>query len=220
LWKTHLQPVTHLAGHLVWSYLESDSDIDPSNLDYDNLFVKFFLVFDGEGRKEGAFICRRVLDIPENLEKYWNKIRKIWEWRAQEAVQAGHTSDFDGEMLQLAQLIAVAPETETIQSLWPLLTATVPHFHGLQFRDWGWDAIEDFLAKKVDTEPVLAIKLYTMMYEQAMPPKWLDKRDEARKIVETTVKNEESKQITCDLINFIGSRLEDDRYRGLYEKYC
>jgi len=59
-----------------------------------------------------------------------------------------------------------------------------------------------------------------MMHEQAMPPKWLDKRDEARKIIETAVKDERSKQNACDLINFIGSRLEDDHYRDLYEKYC
>jgi len=125
LWKTHLQPVTHLAGHLVWGYLESDYEIDLSNIDYGNLFVKFFLAFDAEGRKDGAFICRRVMDVPENVEKYWNKIRKIWEWRAQEAVRAGHTNDFDEEMLQFAQLTSVAPETETIQSLWPMLTAII-----------------------------------------------------------------------------------------------
>lgn len=220
IWKNHLLPVSHLAGHLIWNYLSSDYSLNLSKPDDSNLFVKFFRVFDSEGRKDGAFICRRVLDYPENVEKYWDKIRKIWEWRVQEAIQAGHTSDFDEEILQFAQLVSVVPEHESIESLWPLLTATVPHLLRIQYNDVGWDAIEEFLAKKVDAEPLWAIRLYTMMYGQVSPTRWMVKREETRKIIETSAKSGEARQLACDLINYIGSRLGDDSYRDIFEKYC
>jgi hypothetical protein len=220
LWKSHLQPVTHLAGHLLWDYLLSDCDFNLAKPNESILFIKFFKTIDAEGRKDGAFICRRVMDAPTNVEKHWLKVRKIWEWRVQEAVQAGHVNNFDEEICNFAQLVAVAPSFETIQSLWSILIATVPHLRNKRIRDLSWHVIEEFLAKRVDVEPLLAIKLYALMYEQVIPQRWQVKKDEERKIIETAVKDESSKQFACDLINFIGSRLGDDIYRDLYEKYC
>jgi hypothetical protein len=116
----------------------------------------------------------------------------------QEAVRSGHTSDYDGEIIQFAQIVSVAPEYETLQSLWPLLMATVPHFRSKQYQDWRWDSIIDFIAKRVESEPFLAIKLYAMMYDnQVASPRWHIKKDEERKIIETAAKNKESKQLAC-----------------------
>ncbi len=217
--RTHLQPEQSLAVHLIWEYLGSDYDVQ-SPVGRQSLIATFFKLAPPEARGSAAWALWRICeDNPSELETYWPKVRSLWEWRAREASMANHPTDFDEEMQRLAHLPLVAPSSETITSMWPLLEGLLPHITRSEHRDMGWESVEEYLAREVNRDPVKVIQFYRLMHEQAAKPPWFYHRQEPRKIIETAAACKSSRHEALSLIDLI-ARSGVHQYWGIYERYA
>lgn len=215
--KTHLRPEQGLASHLVWEYLLADYDLH-SIQGQQSLMVNFFKEVLPDTRADAAWVLWRISQNSSFVEKYWPRMRALWEWRVNEASAANHSTDFDAEMRWFAYIPLEAPSSETISSLWPLLEGLIPHITRSEHRDIGWNAIEDYLAREVDQHPLKAIQLYRLMHEQTSKVDWFYPRDESLKIIETAAADQKSRSETLSLINSL-ARLGYYQYGDIYERY-
>jgi hypothetical protein len=115
-----------------------------------------------------------------------------------------------------ARLPLIAPEFETIVSLWPLLEGLVPYINRSEYRGMLWDSLEEYLAKEVERDPVRTIQFYRLMHSQLKRITWFEHK-EARKIIVTAVNHRESKQEAISLIDMI-ARLGYHGFRDIYEQ--
>ena len=217
--ETHLRPVERLSGHLILEYLISDKDIPTSSGEI-TLLEKFFESVKPEHRGTACWVFGRILeDSRPDIEKYWPKARKFWEWRVQKASMENNSTDFDAEMQWFAHLPLTAPPSETITSLWPLLEGLLPHItrdsHGT-----SWRSLEKYLAKEVEKHPERSIQYYYLMHTQPEIPPYTHHGEEAQKIIETAVSQTISRDKALSLINIIASRLRNYQYREIYERYA
>jgi hypothetical protein len=215
--KTHFRPEQGLAIHLVWEYLLADYDLR-SSIGQQSLIATFFKQVPPEARDSAAWILWRICEVSSQRDVYWSRIRILWEWRANEASAANHSTDFDAEMRWFAKLPLEAPESETISSLWPLLEGLVPHITRSEYRDIGWDAMEEYLAQEVDRHPLKTIQLYRLMHDQVAKPHFFYPREEARKIIESAAAAQSSRYEALALINSL-ARLGFHQYKDIYERY-
>jgi len=87
-------------------------------------------------------------------------------------------------MAYFVHLTSVAPSSETIQSLWPLLESSLSHVSRSRYRDHGRDAIEDYLIAEVERDPLRAIQFYRLMQEQRpQEMEWFYSKEEIRKMI-------------------------------------
>jgi hypothetical protein len=201
--QTHLEPERALANHLIWEYLHSDCDFQ-SYIKQRGLLVDFFDKTSPEHRGNVAWILLKILEHnPSELKTYWPKGRSLWEWRVKQASIANHPTDFDKEMEWFAHLPLQAPSSETLTSLWPLLEGLLPHITRSEFRNIGWRALEQYLGRVVEHEPVKAIQFYYLMHNQKIRPRWFYHRKEARKIIETAADRKESRKKALSLIDLL-----------------
>ncbi|MFC1862940.1 hypothetical protein ACFL1Z_03215 [Thermodesulfobacteriota bacterium] len=215
--ETHLRPAESLAGHLIWHYLLSDKEI-PTVLDERILLKKFFEIVKPEFRGTACWVLWKILkDNPSDSGSYWPKVRKLWEWRVQEASMANNSTDFDDEMGWLAHLPLKAPSSETITSLWPLLEGLLPHI-ARDTLGMGWRSVEEYLAREVESDPVKSIQFYYLMYSQVGKPPFLYRGDNARKIIETAAAHEKSRKKALSLIDLLG-RQGIHQYKDIYDRY-
>ena len=121
-------------------------------------------------------------------------------------------------MKWFARLPALAPDSETISSLWPLLETCLPYLGRSRFHDEVWDALEEYLAQEVERHPLNAIRFYLLMYENDRGPSNHYRRDNTRTILEKAVANEESHNEAMSLIDVLGRR-GHHQYRDIYERY-
>lgn len=216
--KTHLRPEQGLAIHLVWEYLLADYDLR-SSAGQQSLIATFFKQAPPEACDSAAWILWRICEDHSQRDIYWSRVRALWEWRVNEASAASHSTDFDAEMHWFARLPQEAPSSETISSLWSLLEGIVPHITRSEYRDIGWDAMEEYLAQEVDRHPLEAIQLYRLMHDQAARPNFFYPREESRKIIETAAADQSSRDEALALINSL-ARLGFHQYHDIYERYA
>lgn len=153
------------------------------------------------------------------VQDWWPKVKKIWKWRVHEASQAHHQSDFDQEIRYYAWLLELAPDHESIITLYPMLEGMLPHIVNIRHRDKGWDSLEMFLATQVDMHPLECIHLYQhMRVQRGEDYIWRQETEEAKKIIETGASNPGSRQDTLSLIDYLGS-IGNHSYRHIYETY-
>ena len=213
-------PVSHLAGHLVWEYLLRGTELDePVGLE-DSMLKTFFLETGPEARGQAVNACSHILHnhLSENAQ-YWQKIRVLWEWRAQEASSAGYSTDFHDEMIHFADILPDIPETETIKKLWHLLEILLPYIARSEYRNDGWDSVEKFLLMRFKDEPVQSIQYYSLLWNQRKTrPDWFHHSEDAITLVSLAVENPKSRADGLRLIDFL-ARLGDYSFRDLYERY-
>jgi hypothetical protein len=123
-------------------------------------------------------------------------------------------------MQWFARLPLVAPESESLASLWPLLEGILPYIPRTEYRDLIWESVEEYLSNEVEQDPSRAIQFYRLMYERAKGHTWAyyKHREESRKIIQTAAACRESRNEALSLINLI-ARLGDDQYRDIYGNY-
>ncbi len=216
--ETHLRPVESLSGHLIWAYLISDKDI-PTLSGEVTLIERFFETVKPEDRGTACWYFWRILeDNRSDLDKYWPKARKFWEWRIDRASKENHSTDFDAEIQWLAHLPGIAPPSDSITSMWPLLEGLLPHItrgrHGT-----AWRSLEEYLAKEVESHPEESIQYFYLMHTQSEIPAYIHHGKEAQKIIETAAANETSREKALSLINIVASRLRIYKYRDIYKRY-
>ena len=217
--KTHLEPERGLAIHVTWEYLRSEYDLNlPGGSQ--NLIKLFFQEAPPQVRGHVPWFVWRVLeDNPNEVETYWPRVRAVWEWRAREASAANHSIDFDDEMEWFAHLLLVAPQHETMVSLWPLLEALLPHVTRSERREEGWLTVEKYLAAEVEVDPVRAIEFYRLMHDQAPQRRWYYTREEARTIIEKAAADKNARHQALWLIDLLARR-GNHQFRDIYDRYA
>jgi hypothetical protein len=133
------------------------------------------------------------------------------------ASTANHSVDFNREMEWFSYLLKLAPESETLVSLWPLMEGLLPYIGRDEYRNLLWRALQEYLAKKVDQDPGRVIQFYRLMHDQLKNTIWYH-GTEPRKIIETGAANMKSRQETLQLIDKI-ARLGNHMFDDIYERY-
>lgn len=217
LTRTHLRPEEGLAAHLIGEYLRSDYDIR-SHEGQESLLALFFAKAQPESRGKASWLLWRTChDNPADAEAYWPKARSLWHWRVDVASSMNHPDDFGPEMEWFASLLEGAPRSETMVSLWPLLEGTLPYCARSEHRDLTWDALEAFLLREVERDPLRVVQFYHLMYEKAGRAIW-SYQQKTRKILEVGAGRKEARKETLSLINLL-ARFGDHQYRDIYEQY-
>jgi hypothetical protein len=216
---SYLNATGHFAIHIALQYVLSDvAQQVPSTPP--SLAVSFVQSTSPEVRKNFGWalwlVCK---DNPTKIGQFWPKAKSFWEWRTREAIISSHSPDYGPELGEYSQLLQVAPKSETIRTLRPLLEGLLPYMRGPEFRNQMWNSIEKFLAGQVEEYPIESIQYYRAMYEQKdNPPRWLFHSDEAKKIIEVSAKNPGSRRDTLSLIDLL-ARWGDYTFRDLYSRY-
>ncbi len=151
------------------------------------------------------------------LALLWQKVREFWQWRADESSQKSHPADFDEEMQWLCLLVNAAPEEESLASLSSLLLDTIPHLEGQKGIRHAWEELEGFIAKHVQQDPTIAIRVYSRMRAHVTRPSYLSE-DNARFILETAAKNRDSRQDTLELLDLL-ARQGNSNFDDVYDHY-
>ena len=213
---THLRPVEGLAAHLLLEYRLSNYDLG-SVEGQNSLISKFFEKALPEDRGHTVWMLWSDLkEHPEKLDTFWPRVRALWEWRLQVASATNHSVEFLPEMQWFARLTLIAPKSETIVSLWPLLEGLVPYVDRSEYRDILWDSLEEYLAKEVENDPVRTIQFYRLMHSQLKKITWFEHK-EARKIIVTAANHRDSRHEALSLIDLI-ARLGYHGFRDIYEQ--
>jgi hypothetical protein len=211
--------INNFAVHLVLEYLSEEYEPDfMKNIQVP--ITRYFMKTKPEEWATGAWACWKIIqDNPDKLNEWWPKVRKLWEWRVQEAITSNHSSDFDQEMRRFVHLLEFIPEDESIITLQPLLEGMLPHIVNIKYRDRGWDELEKFLSLQVDKYPLECVQLYYFMREQREEHFiWHRENDEAIKLIEIGAENLESREETLSLIDFLGSK-NNHAFRYIYDRY-
>lgn len=216
--QTYLQRTQSFASHLFVEFFSLPYDLR-APAGPDNLLRLFMEKATPEQRGQVAWsLWRTLVAQKEQVENQaddgiesvdfavqWQKAREFWQWRVDESSQRGHSADFDEEMQWLCLLVNVAPNNETLSSLYPLLLDTLPHLARKEGRLHAWDDLESFVADKVEQDPTTAIRLYSQMHSQMTQAFWVEP-ESARFILETAAANEEARMQTLDLLDLLARR--------------
>jgi hypothetical protein len=227
--STYLERTKQFAGHLIIEYFHAPYDLR-APAGESNLLRLFFEKASPEARGEAAWrFWRTVADAHEsddsdadlvespNSLAMWRSARDFWQWRAGEASQKGHPSDFDPEMEWLVFLVNCAPESESIASLFQLLSATLPHLQRGGARSHAWDDLESFLAREVKRDPETSIRFYAKMHTQLDRPLW-SRHENAMSLLETALNNNDARVQALDLLDLMARR-GIPGFDDLYQKW-
>jgi hypothetical protein len=197
----------------------SEYELD-TPLGQSSLIVEFFTKTPPEVRQKAAWAVYRICqDNPSNRSQYWPRARALWQWRSKEAAISNHSPEFNEEMEKFAQLLLVAPETESLSSLRPLMESLLPHIGRNEYRNFGWDSVEKYLSTQVEKDPVKAIQFYRLMYDRRTSrPRWFHHPDESRKIIEVAAENPRSREDALALIDLF-ARWGDYEFRDIHERF-
>jgi hypothetical protein len=212
--------IGNFAIHIILDYLLNDYGDD---LLGNNLVPvgRLYLIGRPEDKAQLAWACWRVCQgNPDKSDDFWPKIKSLWEMRVNECSLSNHTSDFDQEMIEFAHLLDVAPENETIITLWPLLEGMLPHIVNVEDYVYGWDSFERFLSREVENNPVQSVQFYRVMREHKkhITP-WKHESNEGRRIIELGAANESSRKETLSLVDML-ARSGNFEYRDIYDRYA
>jgi hypothetical protein len=215
--STHLDPETALLRHLLLDYLSRPYELPlPGN---NNLLQLLLSGCTERTRGRAAWVLwqlTKTMDVNER-KGYWPAVRAFWQWRTNEASIASRPGEFDQEMEWYARLAQLAPNTESIESLMPLLDALIPYLYKFTI----WQTLEEYLATQVERAPVQVIKYYRRMMELAPASEFGPSRhgDETEKIIRTAFKDPSARRDAVAVLDAIGRETQgrDERYRNLYK---
>jgi hypothetical protein len=123
LTKSHLDISQRFAAHISFEYLLADYDLN-SEIGQGSLIVEYVKLVPPEMRQHVPWAFWQIyLGNPKDRTQFWPRIRRIWEWRSQEATIAHHSADFGNEMEYYAELLPLLSDIETVATLRPLLEA-------------------------------------------------------------------------------------------------
>lgn len=218
--QTHLDPVSHFASHLAVVYLYADYSLN-SPEGQAGWLARFFNETAAQSRATAAQSAVEVFfNVSKNEgndDRFWPRMRSLWQWRLEEAASRNHPSDFDGEMQSFSRLLSSAAKRESAASLWPLLEGMLHYIARSEHRDLVWWNFEDYLLIEVERDPVKAIQIFRLMHDQIEVPHYYY-RDEARKIIEVGAQRTESRHETLLLIEQI-ARSGNYSFRQVYDQY-
>lgn len=216
--KSHLRPTEHLASHLLVEYFQGDYDIRSAE-GQASLIAKFFNKTDSDSRGQAGFMLSRMTgQRKKELGRVWPRAQNLWRWRVDTASAAGHTDDFTKEMGGFSHLLTQAPDEETLVSLWPLLEGFLPYLGRSKHFDRIWHNVQEYLAKKVRTEPARTIQYYRLMHDRLSAP-LMYYSDEARTIFEAAAEDTNSREDTLRLIDDI-ARTGNREFVPIFDKYA
>jgi hypothetical protein len=219
--QTHLNPAQGLARHIAWEYLMGDYDLR-SPAFHESLIFFFYQNTPADAASNLAWFFWRVCaDNKEQRDRYWPKVRDLWEWRNEIAIIANNSSDFDQEMKHFANLPLHAPASESIVTLRPLLDGLLPHITRTSEVNLGQDAIEEYLLQEVSRYPVETIDYYQQIRDSVALPHWFafSHGEKLRKILETAAAAPSSRQNALNLIQSF-PRIGIHKYDDIYYKYA
>lgn len=215
--RTHLDVTRHLAEHILSEYLTLDYELLSPPGDR-NLLRLFMEHAPSKARGSAIWVLWQWFKDDKDFRKEkWTRARALWAWRTQEASVRGYPPDFDDEFTWFAHFPALAIDLESMQSLWPLLQGLLPYITRDK-RGAGWMAIEEYLAKKVESDPVNVIKYYRLMHEQPAVPPWLFYGDEAEKIMRGALDAPEAREQAIELADLLARR-KNFRFLELVKTY-
>ena len=151
------------------------------------------------------------------LTEKWPFIKILWQWRATEFSLTQYPEEFRPEMEEFSALPMIAPNTESLRDMWLLLKLFLSYVDEYRV----WKNLEEFLASRVDVEPVQVAGYYLEMHKNLENPRigHFPYHDEkADKILNTAIKNDSCRRVVLETIDII-YRNGDKRYRDLYERY-
>ncbi len=146
----------------------------------------------------------------------WPAISRLWRWRANQATVSKSPKEFAREMARCAHLPAVAPQRETMASLWPLLQTLLPYS-----QEFGaWRTLEKFLANRVDKSPEKVARYYLQMHETStyVEAGYHSYAEESDKILHTAAANPSSREDALAVMDLV-LRRGDQRYQEAYRKF-
>ncbi len=117
----------------------------------------------------GWVLTRSVRELDTGAS--WGRLKAIWRWRLHEVSKAGFVAEDDDEMSHLVDVFELAPKSETMASLWPIVELAVGHTAGLGRGGQSWRALERYAASRSKREPGSAIALYGLMWAGRKSPK-------------------------------------------------
>ncbi len=219
--KTHLQPVDGLVAHLNLFYVQDLEAEGQSGRDVPLLY-RFFHETAGEQRGRAAWTfwrwCQNQVEAGKPSDEWWPRARALWQYRVDSAASQNFPSDFDQEIGWFSELLDIVPADETISTLWPLLQGTLPYVATVGFRHQVWEALEKFIARQVESDPIRSIELYTQMYDRLRSTSWSGSA-EMRRILEVSASRPESRRRALALLDSM-ARDGDLRLRDIYEHYA
>ncbi|MEO7717947.1 MAG: hypothetical protein ABIY70_17235 [Capsulimonas sp.] len=220
--KSHLVPSERLGAHLVLFYMESANDLEIDDHSK-TLLYNFFEVAGANERRQTAwslvYTCRVQSKAGIDVNKWWPKALSFWQHRLDFTSLQNSHKEFDKEMASFVHLLEIAPNSETLGSLWIILKNMLPYIAINSVRNEVWNSMEQFIFQHAASESILAIELYKEMYKsKPRGGSWID-ATKPRYILETCAKNDESRTITLFLIDTL-ARAGDHRYRDIYERYA
>lgn len=215
--RTHLDPGQRLAFHVLMDYLWEpyDLSLQPNE---SNLVGLFFSLCGDDLRASAVWTLWKLGESMSERDRQenWPAIARLWQWRTNQVLLSNYPKDFAKEMARFAQIPAVAPQVESMASMWPLLQSLLPYC-----REFGaWRALEGFLANQVESSPGYCAKYYRLMHEETNEVKgyFHSYNDESDKILITASENLSSRKDALAVMDRI-LRSGNDRYQETYRRY-
>lgn len=210
--------VQRLVFYLVSDYFESwQPEYEEWSKRRTTLLSRFFEKTNSEYRRQAAWQIKTFdgLKKANTSESIWIAARYIWKDRLDCAASLNYSSDFDAEITALSTLFEHAPPYENLVSLWPFLIHTLPYLETTRI----WHYLENFVARKAESDPIRSIDIYGQMCNRVTLPMMYYNPAQARSIIEPALKSAESRSAALSLINHL-ARKGDDSFRDLYERYA
>lgn len=214
--ETHLGLRGQLCGHLVNNYLLNPYPLS-RDLGEENLIGLYFSLANSEQR--GSFIAVLVQVYrsmePRDRTTYWAPVNKIWLWRLREASVADTPAEFEKEAAFFSELPSLAPESETIVSLWPMLENLLEFSDDYQV----WKELEDYIVTSISNFPEKSLELYRLMHSARSQgwPNWRH-RETADIILGQGVENLRTRRDALAIMDIL-YRSGISKYRDLYNRY-
>lgn len=217
--EVHLNPVAHLCGHIACEYLLADYHLlSPEG--QASLLMKLYSIQDSGIYSSIAHgLVSAYKSAESEKDKFWERLRVVLEYRLRTALAADHSVEYDDEMRQFAQMLPKLPQTETMESLWPILEGLVPHIARREYVDIGWEAVEEFLVEAVKTDPVRVAQYYRIMNSANKGRHWYDRHGKGSIIINTAIKSPTARGEVCLLIDRL-ARNGMNEFLDVYNEYC
>lgn len=214
----HRHPDENLASHLISDYLNKTYDIRMES-GRKSLLARFFEAATPNVRGNAIWQIWKFLE-QENIdtERYWMRVRPLWEWRNHEASRLNYPEDFGKEMLYFSCLPKVMRHTETIITLWPLLEGIIPYLVDSPTAHTAWTWLEEYLILEVERNPLKTIAFYRLMIEAKAERRFHSVNERMHRILEQGAKLPVSRYETLKLIDLL-AYYGDYNYTDIYNEY-
>lgn len=164
-----------LARHLLIAYLDDFEDLN----DPQSLLSYFYAKEDPDLARQVAWQLWRWGQDNEETRDDWPKVRRLWEWRLD---QADDPEAYAVEFQWFVDWLPIISNRIGFDDLAPLLIDTAPF---IAHERRAWETAESYLADHVEDHPVTAIEAYTELMAQESRPNGISFSDTTASILET-----------------------------------